>query len=170
MPVLLSRSSFLSSPLSVSFSLFRSKIAEVSFEISASTQLISLSLPLSLSLFHRTVSRRTLLANQIGPGPRSLAPTARIFRLLIVDRLLAIDHGNTRKTRGNSVIGRQPSTVDLPFLLFLFLSSLSPPRPSSVFSTLDVFCVRKYFDKYLRFCSPKIASKDALELLWRRNS
>lgn len=45
------------------------------------------------------------------------AHTARIFRLLI----FAIDQGNTGETRGNLVIGRQPSTLTLPF-------SLSSPR------------------------------------------
>lgn len=72
--------------------------------------------PLSFFLSRRAVPQRTLLANQIGSGPRPLGPTARIFRLLIVDRLFAIDHGNTGKTQGNSVIGRQPSTFDSPSL------------------------------------------------------
>lgn len=39
-----------------------------------------------------------------------------------------------RRDTGNSVIGRQPSTLTL---LFSFLS------------LLDIFCVRKYFGKYL---------------------
>lgn len=46
-------------------------------------------------------------------------------------------HGE--ETRGNSVIGHQPSTL---ILLFSF------------FFSLDIFCVRKYFGEYLCSCSP----------------
>lgn len=77
--------------------------------------------------------------------------TARIFRLLIFDQLLAIDQGNTEETRGNSVIGRQPSTLILLLSLSLSLA---------LSSSLDVFCVRKYFDKYLCSCSgPRLCPK-----------
>lgn len=62
---------------------------------------------------------------------------------------LAIDQGNTGETRGNSVIGHQPSTLTL---LFSFL--------------LDIFCVRKYFGEYLCSCwSPQDCAR-----LWRCSS
>lgn len=81
----------------------------------------------SLSLSRRVAPRRTLLANQIGPGPLS-PPTAGVFRLLIIDRLHSRSITKTQRRHGEiSLSDSQPSTVSLLSVSFslVFFSCLS---------------------------------------------